>query len=86
MVGSIRFSAIAWFTAFSGERYRCEGRLWQSMQSIVRSSMLAMSLVKLFVLNTVTLPLASVTRTQGIFWRALSVATYSTLLPGMLCQ
>src|SRR5487761_2074517 len=86
MAGSIRFSAMAWFTAFSGERYRWDGRLWQSMQSIVRRSMRATSFVKFFVLNTVTLPWASVTRTHGIFWRAASVAMYSTVLPGRLCQ
>ncbi len=65
MVRSIWPSSMARLTAWSGGTYRCDGRLWQSMQSMVRISYWLMSLVNPRVRKTVTTPCASVMPDPG---------------------
>ena len=67
----------------------CEGRLWQSMQSILRLSALSICScvggVSL-VTNSTTLPLLSSIRTHGMTCRCSSVAMYVMWLAMFMCQ
>ena len=65
----------------------CAGRLWQSMQSMVRYSPLAnCSGVVPSIVYSLTLPVRSVNLTHGMTWRCVSVAMYSTLFSMFMCQ
>src|ERR1051325_4466613 len=84
--GSMAPLAIARSTAEFGVENWWAGRLWQSRQSMWRSSRAAMLFVNSLVLYSVTVPSGCVKRTQGMERRWRSVAMNSTLLEGLACQ